>query len=141
MFELFELLSGVNVKFIRMLSPFFKQVGLSATELIILWKIEKRGTMRIADVAHEVGVPPSTLTSLFDRLVTQGFIERIHDEKDRRSILLKGTPKLQQTLDEVIRFADGELEKFFVGMPEGFVDRFEQDLNMLREHLSQKGIN
>ena len=141
MFQLFELLSSINVKIIRLFSPILKTVGLSVTELIILWKIDNRGIMRITDVAREVGVPPSTLTGLFDRLTTQGYLERIHDEKDRRSILLRGTPKLKQTIDDVVRVADSELEEFFGGMPEGFVERFKQDLDCLQKHITQKGID
>ena len=140
MFQVFELLSSVNAKFFRLLSPILKQIGLTGTELIILWKINKKGMMRITDVAHEVGVPASTLPGLFDRLSSQGYLERVHDEKDRRSILLKGTKKLSDTIEFATRFADEELKKFFGSMPDDFMERFLQDLNCLDEHLTQKGI-
>lgn len=140
MFQVFELLSSVNAKFFKLLSPILKDVGLSVTETIILWKINKKGLMRITDVAREVGVPASTLTGLFDRLSAQGYLERIHDEKDRRSILLKGTQKLCDTIDQVTRFAQAELTRFFDDMPEDFLERLMQDLNRVNEQLMQKGI-
>jgi DNA-binding MarR family transcriptional regulator len=138
MFEVVELLSQVNVQMFRILSPTVKSSNISISELIILWKINNKGPYRVTDLARSVGVPPSTLTGVFDRLEAQQYLERIHDSKDRRSVLIQGTPKLKQMIDSVIQSADQELESLFGALPEGFIDRLMQDLTELQTHLSQK---
>jgi DNA-binding MarR family transcriptional regulator len=138
MFEVVELLSQVNVQMFKILSPIVKSSNISITELIILWKINKKGPYRVTDLAREAGVPPSTLTGVFDRLEAAQYLTRIHDSKDRRSVLIQGTQHLQELIDSVIQGADRELIILFDTLPTGFIDRLTQDLLELQTHLSQK---
>jgi len=138
MFEVVELLSHVNVQMFRILSPVVKSSNISITELIILWKINKKGPYRVTDIAKEAGVPPSTLTGVFDRLEAQHYLERVHDSKDRRSVLIAGTPHLQRMIDSVLQNADHELMNLFDTLPPDFIDRLTQNLLELQTHLSQK---
>ncbi|MGB8452418.1 MAG: MarR family transcriptional regulator [Anaerocolumna sp.] len=138
MFELVELLSQVNTQIFRILSPIVKENNLSITELIILWKINKKGSCKITDLAREAGVPASTLTGIFDRLESKGYLVRIHDSIDRRSILIQGTPQLKNMIDSVVQTADKELINLFGTLPSGFIDCFLQDLTVLHTHLLQK---
>lgn len=138
MLEIVELLSQVNVKIFKILSPIVKSRNLSITELIILWKINKRGPYRVTDIAKDVGVPQSTLTGIFDRLEAQHYLERVHDSKDRRSVLIKGSPQLQELIDSVVQNAEHELTELFGTLPEGFINRLTQDLLELQTHLSKK---
>jgi DNA-binding MarR family transcriptional regulator len=138
LFELVELLSQVNAQIFKILSPLVKENHITITELIILWKINKNGTYRITDLAREVGVPSSTLTGVFDRLESKDYLVRIHDRKDRRSVLIQGTPQLKEMIDSVIRSADKELINLLDTLPPGFINRFLQNLKDLQIHLSQK---
>lgn len=139
-FELVELLSQVNSQFFRILSPIVKANNISITELIILWKINKKGTCRITDLARGAGVPASTLTGVFDRLESKEYLVRIHDSKDRRSVLIQGTPQLKKMIDSVIQSADRELVNLLDTLPPGFIDRFMQDLIVLQTNLAKKVV-
>jgi len=139
-FELVELLSQVNTQIFRILSPIVKASNVSVTELIILWKINKNGTCRITDLAREVGVPSSTLTGIFDRLESKDYLVRIHDTKDRRSVLIQGTPQLKEMIESVIQSADQELEKLLGSLPPGFIDRLLKDMIELQTYLTKKVI-
>lgn len=138
MFEVVELLSKVNVQMFKLLSPIVKTSNISITELIILWKINKNGPYRVMDVAREAGVPPSTLTGIFDRLEAQQYLERVHDKLDRRSVLIQGTPKLKDMIESTIQCADREIEILLDDLPPDFVDRLMQTLLELQTHLSKK---
>lgn len=138
MFEVVELLSKVNVQMFRLLSPVVKSNNISITELIILWKINKNGPCRTTDIAREVGMPPSTLTGVFDRLEAHGYLVRSHDSQDRRSVLVAGTPRLAEMIDSVIQKADGEMDELFGTLPPGLMDRLMRDLLELHSHLSKK---
>jgi len=141
MFELVEQLTQVNAQILRALSPLVKVHNISVTDLIILWKINKMGSCKITELAGKTGLPASTLTSLFDRLEAKEFIIRIHDEKDRRSILVQGTPKLENMIDTAIEHADSELISLLSTLPLGFIEHFMQDLELLQKHLQQNDKN
>jgi DNA-binding MarR family transcriptional regulator len=138
MFEVVELLSQVNVQVFKILSPIVKTNNISITELIILWKINKKGPYRVTDLAREAGLSPSTLTGVFDRLESQNYLARVHDSIDRRSVLIQGTPELKILIDSVIQNADQELMSLFDTCPPGFIDRLTLDLLELQTHLTQK---
>ena len=137
MFEIVELLGQVNVQMFKLLSPIVKPNNISISELIILWKINKRGPYRVTDIAREAGLPPSTLTGIFDRLESQHYLERVHDSKDRRSVLIQGTPQLQELIDTVIQKTETELKSLFNSMPADYFDRLTGDLQQLKTQLSQ----
>jgi len=139
-FELVELLSQVNAQIFIIMSPIVKANNISTTELIILWKINKKGACRITDLAREVGVPSSTLTGIFDRLESKDYLVRIHDSKDRRSVLIQGTPQLKEMIESVIQSADHELIKLLGSLPPGFIDRLLEDMTELQEYLAKKVI-
>jgi len=137
MFELVEQLTQVNAQILRALTPLVKVHNISVTDLIILWKINKRGSCKITELTGKTGLPASTLTSLFDRLEAKEFIIRIHDKNDRRSILVQGTPKLENMIDTAIENADSELISLLSTLPAGFVEHFMLDLQLLQKHLQQ----
>lgn len=137
MFELIELLTQVNAQILRVLSPLVKSSGISVTEMIILWKINKMGQCKITDLSLKMGVPASTLTSLFDRLESKGFLTRVHDEKDRRCILIQGTPKLRNMIDSVIEMANSRLASMLDTLSTEFIEHFMNDLQVLQKHLME----
>ncbi len=137
MFRLIELISSINVHLLRQLSPIVKTQGLSVSEMIILWKVNKKGRARIKDIAAEVGLPPSTMTGIFDRLAKLEYVERLHDVEDRRSVMIQGTPQLATLVDQASLKAMDELEGILGSLPNGFLQRFEEDLEIMYNHLSK----
>jgi DNA-binding MarR family transcriptional regulator len=138
MFELVEMLSQVNTRIFKLLSPIVKEYNISISELIILWKLNKRGSCKITDLAKAAGLPASTLTGVFDRLESKGYLVRVHDNVDRRSILIESTTKLKEMIEAVILTADQELILLFDTLPPGFMEDFIKDLTLLHTHISQK---
>ena len=137
MFELLEQLTKVNAQLLRALSPLVKEYNLTVSELIILWKINKKGPCKITDFAIETGVPASTLTSLFDRLETKELVMRIHDNKDRRCVLIQGTQKLKTLIDTIIEKADKKLQPMLETLAPTFVEHLQENLFILQDHLKQ----
>lgn len=138
MLQLIELIAGVDVHLLHLLSPIVKAQGLSMSEMIILWKVNKKGRARIKDIAAEVGLPPSTMTGIFDRLAELGYVERLHDVEDRRSVLIQAAPNLSEMVEQMSNTAVHELETAFKSLPDGFLKRFEEDLEIMYEHLTTK---
>ncbi len=56
------------------------------SELITLLILELKGPRTMSDLAHDLGSPHSTLTSITNRLTRRGFVQRERLAKDRRVI-------------------------------------------------------
>jgi DNA-binding MarR family transcriptional regulator len=54
----------------------------------------------MSDLAQLVGISPSTLSSLVDRLVEAGLATRLNDPRDRRSVVVALAPAGSQMLDQ-----------------------------------------
>ena len=57
---LVELLSEINRKLWKRLGPVARAQGLSLTEMLVLWKVNHRGSYRVTELAADIGLPPST---------------------------------------------------------------------------------
>lgn len=59
-------------------------VDVTLTQYRSLVVLASKGPQRTADLAAELGVGPSSVTRLGDRLVRRGLVQRRQDEGDRR---------------------------------------------------------
>lgn len=89
---------------------------LSAAQYRALVVLASRGPQRMVDLAHLLGVEPSSLGRMCDRLARKGFIRRRRARSDRRSVLVSLSSDGRRVLDEataarraVIRSALAEL--------------------------------
>ncbi len=76
---------------------------LNMPDLVALDLIGRQDVCIMRDVAAELGSPMSTVTSVIDRLVKSGLVERERGEADKRNIRLKPTKagrKLLTTLSD-----------------------------------------
>ena len=69
-------------------------------QMRVLMLLSAVGEARMSDLAHQLGISPSTLSSLVDRLVEAGFANRRDDARDRRSVLVSLAPAGSQLLDQ-----------------------------------------
>ncbi|MEV0271470.1 MarR family transcriptional regulator [Hamadaea sp. NPDC050747] len=69
---------------VRSLNELDTDVTLTQYRTLIV--LASQGPQRTADLAHEVGVRPSTASRMCDRLVTRGLVRRQPDDADRRVV-------------------------------------------------------
>lgn len=67
--------------------------GVSMTEVHAIEAIGLNGNRTMSQVASKLDVTLGTLTTCISKLVNKGYVERIRDEKDRRSVLVSLTDK------------------------------------------------
>jgi DNA-binding MarR family transcriptional regulator len=135
---LVELLWNINRKIGKRLAPLAQKEGLSITEMVVLWKTHHAGARRVIALADELGVPPSTLTGMLDRLVDSGWLERDRDPEDRRAVVMKGTEKLGELVRTLRHASSRSLEKAFHSLPLNTRQRLGDDLSAVLECLEQK---
>ncbi|CAN7699858.1 MarR family transcriptional regulator [Paenibacillus sp. LjRoot153] len=64
---------------------------LTAPQLFMLAMISKEQTPKQSHLADKLGVKPSAITVMIDRLVQSGHVIRKHHETDRRIVLVENT--------------------------------------------------
>ena len=137
---LVELLWKINGRIKKRLAPIAQIKGLSVTEMAVLWTAHHADTRRVTDLAEELGVPPSTLTGMLDRLVDSGWLERDRDPDDRRAVVMKGTEKLGELVRALRHASSRSLEKAVHTVPLSTRDRLGDDLAAMLECLKQQEI-
>jgi len=68
-------------------------VGVSPTEGHLLTYLRRYAPAPVGELARVFGTKQSTLTSILDRLERDGLLRRLPNPADRRSFLLRLTPK------------------------------------------------
>ncbi|MBP1962448.1 MarR family winged helix-turn-helix transcriptional regulator [Paenibacillus aceris] len=66
---------------------------LTGPQIFMLFMIAKIGTPKQTVLAEKMGVKPSAITVMIDRLVQSGHVIRKHHETDRRIVLVENTER------------------------------------------------
>ena len=135
---LVELFWNVNRRFAKWLDPVAHREGMSMTEVVVLWKAHHAGARRVTALAEDLGVPPSTLTGVLDRLVEGGWLERDRDPDDRRAVVMKSTEKLGELVRTLKSESARTLEKALKRLPAHTRERLAGDLASVLECLDQE---
>ncbi|KYH33568.1 MarR family winged helix-turn-helix transcriptional regulator [Neomoorella mulderi] len=135
---LLELFSRVYRRLVRRLAPLFQAEGFSGTEILVLWKVHKKGSLRATELAGHIGIPPSTFTGIFDRLVARGLLKRVPDPEDRRSVLVRGTPALKDFMGRFTVAVENELRSIFKSLPAESSRRILADLQLILQYLDRE---
>ncbi|GIP49483.1 putative HTH-type transcriptional regulator YusO [compost metagenome] len=76
------------------------ELGLTGPQFHMLTLIARKKTCNVSYLADKLEVKPSAITVMIDRLVQSGYVERRHDEQDRRAVLLSVTERGAEVLGE-----------------------------------------
>jgi DNA-binding MarR family transcriptional regulator len=68
-----------------------KSTGLYPGQELLMMHLWKAGAVRQADVINALGVDPSTVTKMLQRLQRTGNVTRTTDPADRRAVLVEAT--------------------------------------------------
>ena len=136
--ELVEQMRAIIRIIIKRLAPLAQEQGLTIPEVMVLWKVHKTGDHRATALAEHLGLPPSTLTGLLDRLTARGLLERDTDPQDRRAVVMKSTDRLRDLMRHLMRAGSKELEKAFRRLSPDLIDRLTTDLSAVRACLEEE---
>jgi DNA-binding MarR family transcriptional regulator len=104
----------------RILDPIrfslYDERGLTMPQLRVLFMLAENAERPAGDLAQELGVSPSTVTGITDRLARQGLIVRKEDPRDRRVVLLALSDEGILLTGEVAESAKAQLRRVFEAM-------------------------
>ncbi|MFD2369973.1 MarR family winged helix-turn-helix transcriptional regulator [Brevibacillus sp. GCM10020057] len=75
--------------------------GLTGTQFYILHQLDQKGKCTVGELADSMGVKPSAITAMIDRLDKHEFVVRDRDDNDRRVVYIRLTKSGAETLKQV----------------------------------------
>ena len=72
----------------KLLSNGLQNVQISPTQLFVILNLSENDNCNLKHLCAEMKVTPPAMTGIIDRLEAAGYVQRMHDKKDRRSINL-----------------------------------------------------
>lgn len=75
-----------------------RRLGINSTDLESLDVILSRGPLSAGELAQACGVTAGAITGVLDRLEAAGFAARQADASDRRRVLVRAAPGVEQRL-------------------------------------------
>ena len=86
----------------KLVKPFKDTLNreMSLETYYCLETVKQCGTVTMTRIARELKVPKQQVTKLIDKLSEYEFVERVSNEKDRRTVWIQLTPKASAYLDE-----------------------------------------
>ena len=107
-----------------------EEIGLTKPQFFILNLLSKRGKCTVSELADEMFVKPSAITTMIDRLYKSGFVLRHRDEEDRRVVYVqlseKGEAMLQHARAERRKIIERYLRQLRLDELEQFVHIIEK---------------
>jgi len=131
MLEIIEIIRKIEIFFFHSVRPTIQEQGFSKTEMMILMSVYHKKAFRMTDLAKMTDVPASTFTGIIDRLVARNFLIRVNDPEDRRSVLLHGTEKMQDTLAQMHAMFDAKLAEILKPVPQELITQTIENLNSI----------
>ncbi|GIM45035.1 MarR family transcriptional regulator [Collibacillus ludicampi] len=76
------------------------ELGLTGPQFFILHLLSKKGRSMVSMLAEGMGVKPSAITTMIDRLYKSGLVSRERDDHDRRIVFVELSDKGQLVLSQ-----------------------------------------
>ncbi len=93
-----------NENIVRFTNEFSYPIGIST--IVTLAEIRASGPVKQINLSEKLGYSRSTITNTADKLVKFGLVERVYDEKDRRTVRLQITEQGKEALEEAKAIGD-----------------------------------
>lgn len=90
-----------------------KRFGLTGPQLMVLKSISHNSNMQISAIAKDVSLSQATVTSILDRLETQGFAKRQRSKIDKRKVTIELSDKAKNVLNNDVDLLQEDFNKNF----------------------------
>lgn len=77
------------------------EYSLSFPQYKMLYILTQHGTLKVSQLADMIGITSSAITSLTDKLLTDGYVHRERAEQDRRVVYISITEKGKEIAEKV----------------------------------------
>lgn len=93
--KIMELLKEVNVLMDKGLKNYFADCGITVTQLSVVNILGKRDMVKLSELSEELKITPTAVSLIVNRLESQGLIDRVRSNKDKRVVYAKLSDKFK----------------------------------------------
>ena len=109
--------------------------GAQGHILYVLWRED---CLPIVELARRAGLAKTTMTSMLDRMESQGLIVRRYDPKDRRQIRIQLTESARGLENKYREVSDEMSRMFYQGFSEEEILKLDAGLERVLKNLEQE---
>ncbi|MGN7356567.1 MarR family winged helix-turn-helix transcriptional regulator [Paenibacillus sp. SAF-054] len=106
-----------------------KEYNLTFPQFQVMFTLKHRGSLKVSELAELLALTSPAITSLTDKLIANGYVQRERAESDRRVVYTTITEKGNAMLEKIVEDQKEFIQKFF-----GMLS--EEDIQHLRRIFS-----
>lgn len=91
----------------------FNESGITPAQGFLLEKLDSDGPLKASRIADILGYTPGAITSMSDKLIAAGLVERERTEEDRRVVFLSINEEGRQLIGKIRLQRRANVEAFF----------------------------
>jgi DNA-binding MarR family transcriptional regulator len=111
-----------------------EQLNLSQSELLFFSSLDQCTGISSPELAKNMGLSPSRISRVIEKLVVDGYLDRNPDKTDRRAITLCLTESGKKIRNEIDRNRQECEARLLNVLPESDIDKFREIIGrMIRE--------
>lgn len=88
-----EIMPVISREFLKLQTDEFYKTKVTFPQFVVMDFLNRRGRIKMTDLANFLNVTTSAITGIVDRLVRYGYVRRQNDPEDRRIINVRLTAK------------------------------------------------
>ena len=86
---------------------------ISFPQMVALVCVSKKSCVNMKCIANSLGIKMSSASTLVDRLIREKMLTRRHDERDRRIVQIRLTPKGSKVIHQILRQKQHSIAEVF----------------------------
>lgn len=124
-YQAFEKMSGAHIR----------SIGLTPAQFDIIATLGNTAGMSFKELGEKTLITKGTLTGVVDRLETKGLVKRVTQKEDRRSTVVKLTPRGEREFNRVFKPHVRHCMLTFQGYEDADYAAIEKELMKLKAQL------
>jgi DNA-binding MarR family transcriptional regulator len=133
-----EAMAVISREFLRHQTEDFYKIKITMPQIIVLDNIYRHGELKMTDLARVLNVTTAAVTGLCDRLVRDGYAERVSDPNDRRVVKIRLTAEGKKIMRHVHEHRKKAMIKMFGVISQEERESYLSILEHMKEHLSDE---
>lgn len=102
------------------------EYNLSFAQFKALYRLNKKGPLKVSQLADSLGITPAATTGVTDKLLAEGYVKRERAENDRRIVFITITEKGEEIIRKVTESQKETIHMFFDVLPEEDIEHLRR---------------
>ena len=133
-----EVMPAMFKEFTKRLTKELHKNKITLPQFFILEFLNREGGSKMTELAHFMNVTTAAMTGIVDRLVREGYIERVYDKNDRRIIKVKLTGTGNALTRKIAERKQQMIVKIFEKISETDREQYLRILNQVHKILFEE---